>query len=75
MHPPDHLKPQPAGPAAASVHADTEVAARRILDIGLVAVICTYALSALVGLPLFQDGAWYFFKIATSGVADVPKHH
>ena len=33
---------------------------------------CAYVVTALVGLPLFQDGAWYFFKIATSGVPELP---
>jgi len=50
----------------------SEVVARRAIDIGLVAVVCAYAITALVGLPLFQDGAWYFFKIATSGTAELP---
>ncbi|MGD8206947.1 MAG: hypothetical protein PVH47_02600, partial [Thiohalocapsa sp.] len=49
-----------------------EVVDRHAIDIGLVAVVCAYAITALVGLPLFQDGAWYFFKIATSGVAELP---
>ncbi|MCF7983800.1 MAG: hypothetical protein K9L70_05305 [Thiohalocapsa sp.] len=52
--------------------ADAEAVGRRAIDIGLVAVACAYVITALVGLPLFQDGAWYFFKIATSGVAEVP---
>ena len=50
----------------------SEVVARRAIDIGLIAIVCAYAISAIVGLPLFQDGAWYFFKIATSGVAELP---
>jgi len=50
----------------------SEVVARRVIDIGLIAVVCAYAITAFVGLPLFQDGAWYFFKIATSGVAELP---
>ncbi|WP_462320140.1 hypothetical protein [Halochromatium sp.] len=49
-----------------------KVAGHHAIDIGLLAVVCAYVISALVGLPLFQDGAWYFFKIATQGVAELP---
>jgi hypothetical protein len=43
-----------------------------MVDAALVAVVCAYLLTAVVGLPLFQDGGWYFFKIATSGQAELP---
>lgn len=46
--------------------------AQRAIDLGLIAVACGYTVTALVGLPLFQDGAWYFFKIVTKGVAELP---
>jgi hypothetical protein len=52
--------------------AGAEAAGRHAIDIGLVAVVCAYFITALVGLPLFQDGAWYFFTIATTGVPEVP---
>ncbi len=45
---------------------------RHVMGIGLIALACGYAITALVGLPLFQDGAWYFFNIATIGVAELP---
>ncbi len=45
---------------------------RHAIDLGLLAIVCAYTTTALVGLPLFQDGAWYFFKIGTSGVAELP---
>jgi hypothetical protein len=52
--------------------APSEQWGRQVLDIGFMAVACAYGLTALVGLPLFQDGAWYFFKIATLGVPELP---
>lgn len=48
------------------------VGRRRAVDIGLFAVACAYVVSALVGLPLFQDGGSYFFIIATSGAPELP---
>jgi hypothetical protein len=45
---------------------------RRTVDLSLLAVACAYVLSALVGLPLFQDGGSYFFVIATSGTPEIP---
>lgn len=66
------LSRSPADSAAGPARGDVDAAARHAMDIGLATVVCAYVLTALVGLPLFQDGAWYFFKIATSGVAEVP---
>ena len=43
-----------------------------MVDAALGAVVFGYLVGALVGLPLFQDGGWYFFKIATSGQAELP---
>lgn len=45
---------------------------RRSVDAALVAVVGAYLVTAFVGLPLFQDGGWYFFKIATSGQVELP---
>jgi hypothetical protein len=45
---------------------------RRVLDAGLFAVGSAYGLAALVGLPLFEDGGWYYFKIVTDADAVVP---
>ncbi|MBK1643532.1 hypothetical protein CKO25_02430 [Thiocapsa imhoffii] len=45
---------------------------RGAVDLALLAVVCAYLLTALVGLPLFQDGGWYFFKIATTGQVELP---
>ncbi|NBC11909.1 MAG: hypothetical protein GVY09_00915 [Gammaproteobacteria bacterium] len=40
---------------------------RRTLDLGLWLIGAAYLLAALVGLPLFGDGAYYYFKLATDG--------
>jgi hypothetical protein len=45
---------------------------RRLVDIGLAAVALAYGLGAMVGLPLFEDGGWYFFKIVTDAEPVVP---
>jgi hypothetical protein len=45
---------------------------RRAVDLGLFAVVSAYVLSALIGLPLFQDGGWYFFALATGGGPEIP---
>ncbi|MBK1705852.1 hypothetical protein [Halochromatium glycolicum] len=72
MDPRDAVNPPSAPPATGATPSDSETTARQAIDIGLIAVICAYIITALVGLPLFQDGAWYFFKIATLGVAEPP---
>lgn len=59
-------------PAEEPIDLCAECVVRRALDLGLAAVVCAYGIAAFVGLPLFQDGAWYFFKIATLGVAELP---
>ena len=45
---------------------------RRALQLGLALVVLAYVPIALVGLPLFGDGAYYFFKIALDGVPVFP---
>jgi hypothetical protein len=43
-----------------------------MVDACLVAVACAYFVTAFVGLPLYQDGGWYFFQIATTGQVELP---
>jgi hypothetical protein len=64
------LGPWTAEAQATVIH--SAAVGRHTIDLALVAVVCAYGLTALVGLPLFQDGAWYFFKIATQGSAELP---
>jgi hypothetical protein len=45
---------------------------RRALQLGLAFVVLAYVPIALVGLPLFGDGAYYFFKLALDGVPVFP---
>jgi hypothetical protein len=45
---------------------------RRALQLGLALVVLAYVPIALVGLPLFGDGAYYFFKLAFDGVPVFP---
>jgi hypothetical protein len=45
---------------------------RRALQLGLALVVLAYVPIALVGLPLFGDGAYYFFKLALDGVPVFP---
>ncbi|RKT46141.1 hypothetical protein [Thiocapsa rosea] len=45
---------------------------RRALQLGLALVMLAYVPIALVGLPLFGDGAYYFFKLALDGVPVFP---
>ncbi|EGV16791.1 hypothetical protein [Thiocapsa marina] len=45
---------------------------RRALQLGLALVVLAYVPIALVGLPLFGDGAYYFFKLAIDGVPVFP---
>ncbi len=40
------------------------LSSRRALDAGFGAILLAYLLVAIVGLPLYGDGAYYFFKIA-----------
>jgi len=44
----------------------------RRIDGGLMLVTAAYAVAAAVGLPLFGDGAYYFFRIALEGEPLVP---
>lgn len=48
------------------------ISARRALDLGFGAILLAYLLMAIVGLPLFGDGAYYFFKIALDGDPVIP---
>jgi hypothetical protein len=45
---------------------------RQGLNLGLLLIVLAYLLIAMVGLPLFGDGAYYFFKVAVDGVPIVP---
>jgi len=44
------------------------------VPIGIAAVAGALALSALAGLPLYGDGAYYFFRIAVDGLPVIPNH-
>lgn len=48
------------------------ISARRALDLGFGAILLAYLLMAIVGLPLFGDGAYYFFKISLDGDPVIP---
>jgi hypothetical protein len=72
VDPRDAVNPPSAQPATGATPSSSETTTRQAIDIGLIAVACAYIINALVGLPLFQDGAWYFFKIATLGVPELP---
>lgn len=50
----------------------SEVAIRRLLDWALALIAGAYLIAALVGLPLFGDGGYYFFKLATDGELLLP---
>ncbi|MGB5735765.1 MAG: hypothetical protein WBM40_15125, partial [Thiohalocapsa sp.] len=41
-----------------------EAALRRAVDLALLLIAGAYLVAALVGLPLFGDGGYYFFKLA-----------
>lgn len=45
---------------------------RRTLDLGLGLIGAAYLLAALVGLPLFGDGAYYYFKLVTQAELLLP---
>jgi hypothetical protein len=45
---------------------------RRTVELGLLFIACAYGVSAAVGLPLYGDGAYYFFRIVVDGTPDVP---
>ena len=66
-----------AGPPAATT-ADGDAAGRlcldplRLVDGAVVAIGLAYALAALVGLPLFADGAHYLFRLRMDGLPYVP---
>jgi hypothetical protein len=45
---------------------------RRTVELGLWFIACAYGVSAAVGLPLYGDGAYYFFRIVVDGTPDVP---
>ncbi|MCG6985169.1 MAG: hypothetical protein LJE61_08230 [Thiocapsa sp.] len=53
----------PGGCALSSPHA---------LGLGLILIACAYGLMAIVGLPLFGDGAYYFFMLVLNGAPEVP---
>lgn len=50
----------------------TDAAGRRAVDLSLVAVALAAVLAALTGLPLFEDGAFYFYKVVATGAPEVP---
>ena len=45
---------------------------RRTVDGGLLLIAGAYLIAALVGLPLFGDGGYYFFKLVTDGTLLLP---
>ena len=45
---------------------------RRSVDLGLLLIAGAYLLAALVGLPLFGDGGYYYFKLVTDGNTLLP---
>jgi hypothetical protein len=47
-------------------------AIRRAVDPALLLIAGAYLIAALVGLPLFGDGGYYFFKLATDGEPLLP---
>jgi hypothetical protein len=50
----------------------SDAAARRAVDTALVAVALAALVAALAGLPLFEDGAFYFYKLLVTGAPEVP---
>lgn len=57
-------------PASDWPAADAEL--RRAGDLAVGLAVCGYVLAAAVGLPLFQDGSFYFFYIVIEQAAAVP---
>jgi hypothetical protein len=49
-----------------------DVAIRRTVDPALLLIASAYLVAALVGLPLFGDGGYYFFKLAADGEVLLP---
>ncbi len=45
---------------------------RRAGDFAVALAVCGYMVTAAVGLPLFEDGSFYFFTIVTEHAAVVP---
>jgi len=45
---------------------------RRLADLWLLTIAAGYAIAALIGLPLFGDGGYYFFKLAVDAEPVVP---
>ncbi|ESQ16847.1 MAG TPA: hypothetical protein DDY14_05830 [Chromatiaceae bacterium] len=45
---------------------------RRNIDMALPLIAAAYLVAALIGLPLFGDGGYYFFKLATDGTVLLP---
>ena len=45
---------------------------RRAGDFAVALAVCGYVVAAVVGLPLFEDGSFYFFTILTEQAAVVP---
>ncbi|CRI67156.1 membrane hypothetical protein [Thiocapsa sp. KS1] len=56
----------------ASVPDVCALSGRHALNLGLALVVFAFVPGALLGLPLFGDGAYYFFKVALDGVPLVP---
>ncbi|MGB5831320.1 MAG: hypothetical protein WBG92_04945 [Thiohalocapsa sp.] len=50
----------------------SDASVRRAFDASLLLLTCAYAVAALVGLPLFGDGGYYYFKLATDSEALLP---
>ena len=61
-------------PLNPSMHPDkcVDMAIRRAVDPALLLIAGAYLIAALVGLPLFGDGGYYFFKLATDGEPLLP---
>jgi hypothetical protein len=51
---------------------DCPLSAARLIQLSLIAIACAAATAALVGLPLFGDGAYYYFKLAVDGEPVLP---
>lgn len=45
---------------------------RNRVALGLVALVFAYGVAALVGLPLYGDGAYYYFRLVLDGIPEVP---
>jgi len=54
------------------LHTTPDAMIRGTLDAGLLLILAAYLLAALVGLPLFGDGGYYFFKLAADTSLLVP---